>query len=144
MTLGEELEGALRGAEGGTVEASAGGRRAIVEVAGVGPYGAEVRRLRVEGGGGAIEDVVDAIADVIDYLPERVERFEVGPGRGLLRTARAQVKDREYYEVEVTDGAVDFARFRFSGPGERVVVGENLGHRELRRLVDDLNEALGD
>jgi hypothetical protein len=77
-------------------------------------------------------------------LPERLERFEVdaASGRGILRTARDQVRGREYYEVEVTEGGIDFARYKYTAPGEREVLGENFGHDSLKRFVDDLGDIL--
>ena len=145
MSVGEALVEALRGAPPGPVEVDVQGFQASVDVVGSGPYGAEVRGLRIRGGSRDVEAVVDAIAERVTYLPERLERFEVdaASGRGLLRSAREQVRDREYYEVEATPGQVDFGRFRFTEPGARATLGENFGHRDVRRLVDDLCDILG-
>lgn len=136
-TLGDALGEALRTAEPGVVEVEQHGRRVIAEVAGAGPYGADLKRLRVEGEFD-VPAAVDAIEQAVTRLPERLERFEVEPTRGVLRTAREQVRDREYYEVEVTPDGIDFARYRYRGPGERELVTENYGRRELKQLVDDL------
>ena len=138
-TLGRRVTDALSGP--GTVQAAAGGLDATVEVAGAGPYGADVHRVRVDGEVD-VEAVVDAIVRTVTWLPEALERFEVTAERGLLRTARERVRDREYYEVEVTPSGVEFGRFRQTEPGRREVVRANFGLRSLERLVDEIAGAI--
>jgi|GEM_PF-2193182 len=135
-TLGEALVREVSRAAGEPVEAAAGGLVASADVVGSGPYGAEIRGVRVTGGARAVRDVVDALASGLEFLPEPVEPFEVGDTRGILRTRRSAVLDREYYEVSVEDGVVDFARYRGALGGGRERLSDNFGHRSIERLVD--------
>jgi hypothetical protein len=166
MSLGARVVDALKKGATGAVEAEEGGVRARVDVVGSGPYGADVRGISVErsgasgaggaGGAGGAKDpdrarrtgeAVRAIERRVDYLPERVKAHEVEPaqGRGVLRTEPRQVRDREYYEVEVDGGErVDVHRYRWEpGRSGREQVPENFGHKILRRLVDDLGGIVG-
>jgi hypothetical protein len=42
----------------------------------------------------------------------------------------------------LTEGGIDFARYKYTAPGEREVLGENFGHDSLKRFVDDLGDIL--
>jgi hypothetical protein len=140
-SLGKQLVREAAAAGAGPVEASAGGLTASADVVGAGPYGAEVRGVQVSGGSRPVGEVVDALAGSLDFLPEPIEPFEVGAARGVLRTRRDRVRDREYYEVVVEEGAVDVGRFRGRSGGGRDRLSENLGHRSLERLVDAVADA---
>ncbi len=144
MSLGKALVDELRKGTAGPVEVQDEGVVATADVVGSGPYGAELRGLRIEGGGAMdVPGATEAVVDRVNYLPERLEALEVERERGVLRTARDQVKDREYYEVEVAEGRVDLGRFRYdTEAGTRSRVPDNFGHRMIERLVDDLAEVL--
>ncbi len=144
MSLGKALVDELRNGTAGPVEVQDEGVVVTADVVGSGPYGAELRGLRIEGGGALdVQDASEALVDRVNYLPERLEALEVEAQRGILRTARDQVKDREYYELEVAEGRVDLGRFRYDAEaGARSRVPENFGHRMIERLVDDLAEVL--
>lgn len=155
MSLGKALVEELKNGTSGSVEVTDGDVRATADVGGSGPYGAELRGLSIErttssseNPGDAMQRAVEGIAERLQYLPERVVPLELDPnsGRGILRTRRDQVRDKEYYEVAVEGGdRVDVGRFRYdSESGGRTRVGDNLGHRVLERLVDDLAEVVSD
>ena len=155
MSLGDALVDKLKKAtRKGELEVSEGGVRASADITGSGPYGSEVRGVSVgrtepsEGDRGErTARAVDAIEERVRYLSEELEALECdGPsGRGVLRTKRAAVKQREYWELEVDGGdRVDVGRFRGSASGGRERLAENFGHGTLRRLVDDLAEVVGD
>lgn len=143
MSLGKALVDELRKGTAGPVEVQDEGLRATADVVGSGPYGAELRGLRIEGGAADPAAASDAVIERVNYLPERLEALEVEPERGILRTARDQVKNGEYYELEVTGGSVDLGRYRYDAEqGARARVPENFGHRLIERLVDDFAEVL--
>ena len=95
-----------------------------------------------------MQRAVDQIVDRVQYLPERVAPLELDPasGRGILRTRRDQVRDKEYYEVEVAGrDRVDVGRFRHDPEsGGRQRVADNMGHGIIERLVDALAEVVSD
>lgn len=155
MSLGDELVQKLKQAtRKGEVEAEDDGVRATADITGSGPYGAEVRGVSVErkapaagDRGEQLERTVDSIAGRVRYLSEELEALEsdAASGRGILRTRRAAVREREYWELEVDGGdRIDVGRFRGSASGGRERLAENFGHGTLRRLVDDLAEVVGD
>ncbi len=153
MSLGNKPVDQLKRGVSGPVEVSEGEVRATADVGGSGPYGAELRGLSIErtspaeGGGEAMERVVEAIAERIQYLPERIVPLETdaSSGRGVLRTRRDQVREREYYEFAVEGGdRVDVGRFRGAAGGGRERIADNFGHRVIERLVDDLADVVGD
>jgi len=152
-TLGELLVEQLRGTEAREVEATVDGVRAHARVAGAGPYGCELEGLTVEreardaaGRGDRAIAVTEAIARRVDYLAEPLQPLELdrASGRGQLRTRRDRVRGHEYYEIDVDGGdRVDVARYRYDREaGARRPVTDNQGHGVIRRLVDDLNEAM--
>ena len=154
MSLGHKLVDELKRGASGPVEVSDGEVRATADVGGSGPYGAELRGLSVErtsaaegDAGEQMERVVGEIAERVQYLPERIVPLETdaASGRGVLRTRRDQVEDKEYYEFSVEGGdRVDVGRFRGSSGGGRERVTDNFGHRVIERLVDDLADVVGD
>lgn len=156
MSLGDRLVDELKKAsQPGSVSAEQDGVRATADVAGSGQYGADVRGISVErteprdpdGRGERMGRAVERIAGRVKYLSEDLEPLEADPasGRGVLRTRRADVKGREYWEVEVDGGdRVDVGRYRGSDDGGRERLAENFGHGATKRLVDDLAGAMGD
>jgi hypothetical protein len=154
LSLGRALIDELKRGVSGPVEVADGDVRATVDVEGSGPYGAELRGISIERTatvgvdvGEAMQRVVEGIAERVQYLPERVEALEVdaASGRGILRTRRDQVKDREYYEVAVDGGdRVEVGRFRGNSDGGRERIADNLSHRVIERLVDDLADVIAD
>lgn len=154
MSLGDDLVDKLKRGTSGPIEVTDGDVRATAEVGGSGPYGAELRGLKIERTSASGRDVAEAteraigrITERVQYLPERLEALEVdaASGRGILRTRRSQVRNQEYYEVDVQGGdRVDVHRYRFNREaGKRERVGDNLGHRVIGRLVDDLVDVVG-
>ncbi len=155
MSLGDALVDKLKkAARKGEVEVTEGEVRASADITGSGPYGAEVRGVSVgrtspaEGDRGErMSKAVDAIEDRVRYLSEELEALEcdASSARGVLRTKRASVKQREYWELEVDGGdRVDVGRFRGSSAGGRERLAENFGHGTMKRLVDDLAEVVGE
>jgi hypothetical protein len=156
MSLGKRLIDRLKQGSEGSVEVSEGELRATADVVGSGPYGSELRGLSVhraeprgDGDGARAERMQGAVRRIADggCLSEPLRALEVDPGsgRGILRTARERVTDREYYEVTVEGGdRVDVGRFRGRESGGRDRIPSNFGHGVLRRLVDELEEVVAD
>jgi len=157
MTLGKRLVDKLKTGSEGPVEVVHDEVRATADVVGSGPYGAELRGLTIERTEPRGPDdrsrskrttgAVERIASDVGYLSEPVKPLEVdaSSGRGILRTARGSVTDREYYEITVEGGdRVDVERYRGRDGGGRDRVSSNFGHGVLKRLVEDLEEVVGD
>ena len=157
MSLGGKVIDELKAGRRGPVEVTDGDVRARVDVVGSGSYGSEVRGVSVERTeprgaadahrGARMSGAVKAIGDRVRYLAEPIAPLESdeSSGRGILRTERAAVRGREYYEVEVDGGdRIDVGRFRGTDTGGRDRVSENYGHRLLEKLVDDLEEVVRD
>lgn len=156
MSLGDRLIDELKRGADGPVAVDRDEVRATVDVAGSGPYGAEVRGVTVERTqprGSDDPDRAQRMQQTTDrmgqagYLDEPLQPLEMdsASGKGVLRTRRDRVRGREYYEVSVDGGdRVDVERFRGHADGGRERVSSNYGHGVLRRLVNDLEEAVGD
>lgn len=157
MSLGKRLIDKLRTGAEGPVEVTHEEVRARADVVGSGPYGSEIRGLSIERAnprgaedatrGDRMQGIVDTVATEVGYLPEPLKPLEVDAraGRGILRTERRSVTGREYYEISVDGGdRVDVDRFRGREAGGRDRVSSNFGHGVLKRLVDDLEEVVGD
>ena len=156
MSLGKRLVDKLKRGVTGPIEVQHEEVRASADVVGSGPYGAEVRGVTVErthprgaedpDRGERMQRTADKLAET-GYLDEPLQPLELdaASGKGVLRTERGEVKDREYYEVSIDGGdRVDVERFRGRGEGGRERLASNYGHGVLKRLVDDLEEAVGD
>jgi len=157
VSLGSELVERLKAGASGSIEVDDGTVRARVAIRGSGQYGADVEEVLVErleprgsadpDRGRRMEEIVEAVGRDLTYLPEALQPLEADPasGRGVLRTTRRSVRDREYYEVSVEGGdRVDIQRFRGHAEGGRARVVENYGHGILRRVVDDLEGLVRD
>lgn len=157
MSIGKKLTGRLKQASEGSVEVDDGEVRVTADVVGSGPYGAEVRKLSVErveprgeedpSRSGRMDRAVEKLEEKLSYLPERVAPLEIDErsGRGVMRTRRGDVRDREYYEITVDGGdRIDIGRYRGASEGGRDRVGENFGHGIIERLVEDFSEVVRD
>lgn len=124
----------------GTVEVAGPSGSAHVDVARAGPIGVRVRKVRVT------HDEDRDIAQEAERLgglrslPERVVPIEVAPGLGgaILRSKPDEMRDREFFEVEV-DGAreVEVRRRRVTEDG-REAVEWDMTRDGLGRLLDEL------
>lgn len=139
--LGERLDAALAP---GVVRAEAEGRTAEVEVAEVDRLGARVRAVRVEvPRGDTLGAQAERLPEALRVLPDRVVPVEVDPGLGgaVLRSRPRDVRDGEFFEARADGRSLTLGRRR-AGPEGREDVPFTLTREQLRRLVDDVGDAL--
>jgi hypothetical protein len=138
-TKGALLDRALDTQTRGTVTAKDGDGRAEADVVDVDRIGVRVRRVAVSAPRGDVEALAKALPERLRSLPERVEPIEVSPklGGAVLRTPVDQVREREFFEVEVRGDDVTVERWRATDAG-RERVDFDLTRKQLGRLVDEL------
>lgn len=150
MSLGARVIERLRSAPDPVVEVDDGVVRVRVDVAGAGPYGADLRRLEVTplSPGGPVDVVrrAERIEGAVLGLPEPLVRHEVDGrlGRAVLRTRPDALRDGEYDECWVEgDGRVDLGRYRgATSDAPRQPRSMNLGLRAVERLIDTIGEVV--
>ena len=126
----------------GRVEVDTPTGRATVDVVDVDRIGVRVRRVRVHRDEPFdIAREAATIGDRLRALPDRVVPVEVDPrlGGAVLRTRPDEVREREYFEVEL-DGTNDIEarRVRAREGGGREGTDWAMTRDQLGRLVDEL------
>jgi hypothetical protein len=144
MTLGSAIDEALQtlGPGEGTVTASSGGRSAEVDVLESDRLGVRVKSIRVKSQEPI--DVVEraaALPERMRSLPDAVEPVEVDPALGgaILRTVPDEVRDREFFEIDVRTDGVGVKRYRADDQsGGREVIDFTLTRKGLGKLIDEI------
>ena len=138
-----ELDQALDALEGaGEARAERpSGAQVTVKAEAVGPIGVRVRKVRLQRV--APVDLVrecEALPERLRALGERVVPVEVSPvlGGGVLRSHPEDMRQREFYQVEVGPDSAELSRQRIQEEG-REEVDFDLTREQLRRLVDELD-----
>jgi hypothetical protein len=137
--LGSAVDRALDHQRRGRVGASEGERAAEVDVSEVGPIGVRVKRVAVRAPRAGVAEVAEALPERLRSLGERVAPVEVDPrlGGATLRSRPEEMREREFFEVEVRGDEVSVERYRVGEDG-RAPVEFDLTRRQLRALVDEL------
>lgn len=142
MTLGHALDGAL-GKKGktGEVVVEQGGAKAVVDVVDADRLGVRVRRVKVTHA--EERDVASeaaALPERLRNLPEHVAPVEVDPGLGgaILRTRPEEMREREFYQVDVGKRDVEVRRFRAGDEG-REQADFTMTRGQLEKLVDEMD-----
>lgn len=138
MTLGHRLDDALRA---GPNRVEADGRVAEVDVAEVDRLGVRVRGVRVRG---EHSPDPERVMRALQPLPERLVPVEVAPtlGGATLRSDPREMRGGEYFEARSRGPEVELDRWR-AIPGGREPRTFDLTREQLRRVVDELADALG-
>jgi hypothetical protein len=136
-----ELDDALDELSGpGTISVDRDGHRAEVDVVDADRLGVSIRRLRVERERPV--DVVDeahALPERLRSLPERVRAVEIDPhlGGSVLRTEPDDLRDDEFFEVQVRPDHTEVRRTRVTDDGDRQGADFTLTRQQLDRLIDE-------
>ncbi len=139
--LGNAIDRALDAQTRGTITVGKDEHRAEVDVVEVGAIGVRVKRLAVTAPRTDLEELAKALPGRLRSLPERVKTVEVDArlGGATLRTDPEEMRDNEFFEVEVRGDTVSVDRYKVSGGG-RTPVEFDLTRRQLGRLVDELDD----
>ena len=142
MKASEALDAALDGNAGsGRITADGEHGSAAVDLVAVGPIGVRVRAVEVTRAVGVdVGDEAEALPERLRTLPERVVPVEVDRGLGgaVLRTRPEQMREREFFEVEVRPNTTTIRRHRVGEDGSRQATDFALTRDQLGRLVDEL------
>lgn len=125
---------------GGTVTVDRGGSSAEVDVTDVDRLGVRIRELRVHRGRPVdVEAEANALPDRIRSLPERIAPVEVAPALGgaRLRTRPEELREREYFEVDVAPQGTTVRRTRIEDDGSRAPTDWTLTRDQLDRLIGE-------
>ncbi len=140
MRSSEALEEAL-GTAGGSGRLSGTGSdgTATIDAVAVGPIGVRVRSVEI--GREAAVGVAEAAASLparLRALPDPIVPVEVDPGLGgaILRSAPAQMQDRESWEIAGRPLRTTIRKQRVGEDGLREETDFTLTRDQLRRLVD--------
>lgn len=140
-TLGDDLDGALAP---GVVRAERDGREVEVEVVDVDRLGAAVRSVRVRvPDAGDLREQAQRLPDALRTLPDRIVPVEIAPtlGGAVYRSRLGDVREGRYFEVRTTPREAQVERLQ-AGPEGREPVPFTVTREQLRRLVDDVSDAL--
>lgn len=143
MSLGRQLDAGLGP---GVVRTERDGATAEVDVEDVDRLGARVRSVRVTGPARTgVGEHAARLPEALRVLPDRIVPVEVSPALGgaVLRSAPADLREREFFEVRTDGGTVEVERRRLV-EGGREPAPFTLTREQLRRLVDDLEGSFGE
>ena len=139
--VGEALAARDR-AGGEVIVLGAGAAEAEVRVVDSDRRGVKVSRVRVRKPAAVpVTREAAALPDRLRALPERLTPLEVDPGhgRGLLRTSVEEMRNREFFEVQIDGGRdLDLRRYRVDEGGERQGIDWTMSREQLGRLLDQL------
>lgn len=142
MKASAALDAALEHSTGsGRITADGDHGSAAVDLVAVGPIGVRVRAVEVTRAVGVdVGDEAAALPERLRTLPERVVPVEVDRGLGgaVLRTPPDQMREREFFEVEVRPNTTTVRRHRVEADGSRQAADFALTRDQLGRLVDEL------
>lgn len=144
MSIGRAIDQALTDHPGGSGEVSVekDGGSAVVDVADVDRLGVRLRKLKVTRR--EARDPLQEVASLperLRSLPERVVPIEVDPhlGGGTLRTAPGEVRDREFFEIDVRgERDVEVRRYKAT-EGGREEADWVVTRKQLERLIDEID-----
>lgn len=141
MSLGRRIDEALDAREGDerTLEVAQGDARAEVDVVDVDRLGVRVERVKVVRGERDVVKEAEALPDRLRSLPDRLVPVEVDPrlGGGTLRTRPEDMRDRDFFQVDVGQRDVEVRRYR-AGEAGRAPRDWTMTREQLGRLIDEL------
>jgi hypothetical protein len=128
--------------EAGTVSVHGDVGTADVEIVEFGRIGVRVREIRVDRRCEIdVKEEAQRMAERLRSLGEALAPVEVAPtlGGAILRTRPEEMRDREFYEVNVTSaGTSGVRRFRIGEDNGRESVDFDLTRDQLGRILDEL------
>jgi len=107
--------------------------------------GVRVNRVRVNVSDAApLRNQADQICERVRALGDRLVPLEVEPrlSGGVLRSAPADMRDREYYEVGLDGSGATVERYKANADVGRERQSFSLTHDQLEELVSDLSDGL--
>ena len=142
MRASEALDAAL-GAGGGTGRIAAAGDDGAAEIdaVAIGPIGVRVRAVRI--GREVDVDVATeaaALPERVRVLSDRMVPVEVDPGLGgaVLRSHPDDMREREFWELDVRRRSTTVRKQRVMPDGQRETIDFTLTREQLGRLVDQV------
>jgi hypothetical protein len=135
----------LPGVKPGPIEVESEDGLAQVDLVAGDGIGVRVNRVRISVPDAApLADQADQICGRVRALGERIVPLEVEPrlSGGVLRSAPADMRNREYYEVGLDGSGATVERFRANADVGRERQSFSLTHDQLEELVSDLSEGL--
>jgi hypothetical protein len=125
-------------AEGGKATLEDGS--ATVDVVEVDRIGVRVREVEVHRSADAdVHAEAMAMPERMRTLPDRITPIEVDPqlGGAILRSRPEDMRDREFYEVEIRRRKTAIRKHRVDAQGDRAPVDWAMTRDQLRRLIDE-------
>jgi hypothetical protein len=125
---------------GGTVTVDRSGASAEVDVTDVDRLGVRIREVRVHRERAVdVEAEARALPDRVRSLPERIVPVEVDPSLGgaRLRTRPEELREREYFEVDVAPRDTTVRRTRIEEDGSRSPSDWTMTRDQLDRLIGE-------
>lgn len=143
MSWRTRMDEALDGQGPGIVQVDGErGGRAEVDIRGIDRIGVRVGGVRMTHGHDRDPtSEIDRLTRDLRSLPDRVQPFEVSPdlGGGNLRSRPEEMRNREFFEVEVRGREVDVRKHRVGSDGTREPVEWDFTREQLGRLLDELD-----
>ncbi len=141
MRASEALEAALDGASGsGRIRATGDDGTAEIDAVAIGPIGVRVREVTVGRDADIdISEEAEALPDRLRSLPHRVVPIEVDPdlGGAILRSRPQDMRDGEFWEVDVRRRRTTVRKQRVREDGHREPAEFALTREQLQRLIDE-------
>jgi hypothetical protein len=141
MRRSDTLDAALDELDGsGQVVLERAGGRTVVDVTEVGRIGVRVRGLSVGHAPVDLTAEAEALPGRLRAVPDRIEAIEVAPtlGGAILRTRVDDIRDREFFEVDVRPEQTGLRRYRMGEEG-REPVDFSVTREQLGHLIDELD-----
>ena len=140
MTTGRRIDEALDARKDAkTVTVEGDGARAEIDVVEVDRLGVRVERVRVVRGPRDVEAEAAALPERLRTLPDRIAPVEVDPrlGGATLRSKPEEMRDRDFFQVDVGREDVEVRRYR-AGKDGRTARDWTMTREQLGRLIDEL------